>query len=314
MKSFPIVPFKRAVIICLLFVIPLLAVYSQENPFISSPGAKQKNADASESIQLPRNIFPGLSSLQKTLHEKVSGLALSLREEKSFRLTFVLLGLSFLYGFIHALGPGHRKIIITSYLLRENISVFKGIYMAFLVAMLHGVAALAIIGILFFVLHKTVSVHFNAAYIFIERLSYGLIVGLGAYLIIHALRGLFGRKNGGAGPAMSEGQTKKRFSTGIERILFVISNGLVPCPGAALLLILTFAYGLYGLGVTAVLLMSVGMGMLLSVVAAVVLLGKERGLRRVLGEGKGKTVFGVLEAVGSVFVLAFGVVLLLGSF
>lgn len=296
---------------CVLFflILIILPVCSQENPFLSGPEKQQtpEKASAPEGegplLRTPR-LFPQIAAVQRNLHKKITDLAFLIEEKKAFGVTLLLLGISFLYGFIHALGPGHRKIIITSYFLSEEIPPPRGIAMAFSVAMLHGLAALGIIGFLFFVLHATVSTHFNSAYLLIERISYGIIILLGMYLIIHALREHLGKKNGGP-VSVRKGP--------VSKIVFVVSNGFVPCPGAAMILVFTFAYGMYGLGIAAVVAMSAGMGVLLALVAAVVLLGKERGLRRLLEGKRGGAALAVIEITGSILVLGFGLLLLLGS-
>jgi nickel/cobalt transporter (NicO) family protein len=291
----------------LLFFI-ILPISSQENPFVSSEAPRQEETERIKSAPASGGgrLFPKLAAVQKKLNESISKAVYEIQETPSAGIILSVLGVSFLYGFIHALGPGHRKIILSSYFLSERIRPLSGILIAFSVAMLHGIAALALISILFFVLHTAVSISFNATYLLVERVSYGIIVLLGTYLIVHAVRE---RRKQSENPRTQSG--KKRIA---ERIIFIVSNGAVPCPGAAMLLVFTFAYGLYALGIFAILAMSVGMGFLLSLIAAAVLLGKEQGLQRLFLGTKGKTALLILELTGSAAVLAFGAVLFLGSF
>ncbi len=301
---------KFPAFLLLLFFI-ILPVSSQGNPFIGSAAPRQEETERMKSVPsaVAGRLFPKLAAVQKKLNDTISEAVYEIQKTPSAGIILSVLGVSFLYGFIHALGPGHRKIILSSYFLSEQIRPLSGILMAFSVAMLHGIAALALISILFFILHTAVSISFNATYLLVERVSYGIIVLLGCYLIFHVFRERKSNTRQTANQPLQRG--KKRI---FERIIFIVSNGAVPCPGAAMLLIFTFAYGLYALGIFAVLAMSIGMGLLLSLIAAAVLLGKERGLKRLFLGKKGKTALLIVELTGSAAVLTFGAVLFLGSF
>ena len=90
----------------------------------------------------------------------------------------------------------------------------------------------------------------------------------------------------------------------------VVAGGIVPCPGAALLLLLGISAGHLGLGVLAVLALSLGMGVTLFAVEMGAM-GVRRGLIP-LGKGdprRGDRIRTVLEVGGSLLVLAFAVLL-----
>src|ERR1700740_1864824 len=58
---------------------------------------------------------------------------------------YLLAGLSFLYGVFHAVGPGHGKAVITSYVLVSRQTGARGIIISFAAAVMQGRSAIAIV-------------------------------------------------------------------------------------------------------------------------------------------------------------------------
>ncbi|MEO7222876.1 MAG: nickel/cobalt transporter, partial [Devosia sp.] len=95
---------------------------------------------------------------------------------------WVLGGLSFLYGVFHAAGPGHGKVVISSYVLANEAQVRRGVWLSFLSAMLQSAVAIGFVLIAALVLGMT-SMAMNDAAHWIGVLSYAMIVLLGLWLI-----------------------------------------------------------------------------------------------------------------------------------
>ena len=55
----------------------------------------------------------------------------------------VLVGLSFLYGILHAVGPGHGKAVISSYMLANETTLRRGVLLSFASSMLQALTALS---------------------------------------------------------------------------------------------------------------------------------------------------------------------------
>jgi ABC-type nickel/cobalt efflux system permease component RcnA len=96
--------------------------------------------------------------------------------------------LSFLYGIIHAAGPGHGKVVIASYMFANEAQVRRGILLSFVSAMLQSLVAIAFVLVAASVLGMTAMAMADAAN-WIGVLSYGMIVLLGLWLV---LRKVFG--------------------------------------------------------------------------------------------------------------------------
>ncbi|MEO6013901.1 MAG: nickel/cobalt transporter, partial [Devosia sp.] len=96
---------------------------------------------------------------------------------------WVLGGLSFLYGVFHAAGPGHGKIVISSYVLANERQMRRGVLLSFLSAMMQSLVAIGFVLIASVVLGMT-SMAMNDAARWIGILSYAMIVVLGLWLIV----------------------------------------------------------------------------------------------------------------------------------
>ncbi len=108
---------------------------------------------------------------------------------------WLLVSLSFAYGVFHAAGPGHGKAVMTSYLFANERALRRGLVLTLLAALLQGLVAIMLVGILALVLHATAQRMKDAASL-VESLSYAGVAVLGAWLVwqkgrrfIQALRG-----------------------------------------------------------------------------------------------------------------------------
>jgi ABC-type nickel/cobalt efflux system permease component RcnA len=131
----------------------------------------------------------------KALHESSSAL-------------WGLGALSFLYGVVHAAGPGHGKALIASYMLANERALRRGIVLAFFAAVLQAAVAITLVGIAALVFRAT-STQMNTAAFFVEMASYGAIAAIGAWLVwkkgrtfAAALRAMLARRAALAGGAL----------------------------------------------------------------------------------------------------------------
>ena len=109
---------------------------------------------------------------------------------------WTLLGIAFLYGIFHAAGPGHGKAVISSYVVANNETWWRGVVLSFASALLQAVVAVALVGIAAVVLNLTAGQICGVERV-IEIVSYALIALVGARLIwvkgkgfLNAARGL----------------------------------------------------------------------------------------------------------------------------
>ncbi|WP_271898219.1 nickel/cobalt transporter [Candidatus Phyllobacterium onerii] len=102
----------------------------------------------------------------------------------------ILVGLSFLYGILHAVGPGHGKAVISSYMLANETTLKRGIVLSFASSMLQAFTAIFIIGLTFLVLRGT-TVSMDDATHYMEMASFILIIAFGLSLLWRKVPVLF---------------------------------------------------------------------------------------------------------------------------
>ena len=117
---------------------------------------------------------------QAEFYRMLSGLIRAAKADGS--AAYTLLGVSFLYGVFHAAGPGHGKAVISSYLVANNETWWRGIVLSFASAFLQAFTAIAIVGIAAALLGATAKAMGNTIRV-IEIVSYALIMLIGLRLL-----------------------------------------------------------------------------------------------------------------------------------
>ena len=115
--------------------------------------------------------------LQRTLATSVKGL----KTDNPMAGALTLAALSFLYGILHAVGPGHGKTIISSYVVANEETVRRGVIISFIAAGLQALTAVALVGLLLFGLNAS-GLQINAWSNQLESVSYAMIALVGLYL------------------------------------------------------------------------------------------------------------------------------------
>ena len=95
---------------------------------------------------------------------------------------WALLAISFAYGIFHAAGPGHGKMVISSYLVANQETARRGIALSFVSAMLQALVAVLIVAIGAWLLNITAKTMCGAEKV-IAIASYALIAVFGARLV-----------------------------------------------------------------------------------------------------------------------------------
>ncbi|MBV6657143.1 MAG: nickel transporter [Devosiaceae bacterium] len=279
------------------------------------------------------------------------GLVAALRSvETSAGGLWALLGLSFLYGVVHAAGPGHGKVVIGSYMLASGETARRGAMLAVMAAALQATVAVVAVGLLAGVFGLSQQV-LTSATITLERFAYALIVLMGLYLLARFVRRRLKRPEpepvaASLSAAVNHGhshdhhtdhhQTHDHHDHGSDcgcdhahmpdaeavsgaqgwpqTLALVVGAGMRPCTGALLVLVLALSQGLFWQGSAAAYAM--GAGTALTVGTLAVLAGSLSGLLAAQSQTGAWMRFGRigLELTGALLVLGFGVLLLAASF
>lgn len=221
---------------------------------------------------------------QREFHRALTRELRELRGKDGFGWTLVLM--SFLYGVLHAAGPGHGKAVLTTYLLTHRQRLNRGIVMGTTAALLQGVTALllvyGLIGLAGWLPRET-----DIASLWATRVSFTLLAIVGLYLLARATVTLSNsvrqlqHKTGhihhghadhvhGAGCGCRHVPSAVEIDTDGGRhvaVGVVLAIGLRPCSGAVLVLILAAVMDLTWHGAFAVMAMSVGTAITIVVLA-----------------------------------------------
>lgn len=244
-----------------------------------------------------------------------------------------LLGLSFAYGAFHAAGPGHGKVVLTTYLFASGATARKGAFLALVAAFVQASVAVMLIGVAAVALNLTSFVITQTAQM-LELASYVMFVVLGAWLLLRAWKRFRAVRNHSqhvhhhehdhhhshdceCGHSHAPDPELVEQAQGIRGMaLAVISMGLRPCSGALIILVFALSQNVFWAGVLAAYAMGLGTGLTIAMLALVATYARhfsqslaETGLSDGL-----LSWFGVgLLAVAGGIVLAFGAVLLLAN-
>jgi nickel/cobalt exporter len=169
-RAASVVLVTTAIVLILTLVDHALA---QDSPFGSprfgGPGAPSATG-----------IVSWLFAKQAQFYRQFSALIRAAKTDGS--AAWSLMGLSFLYGIFHAAGPGHGKAVISSYLVANDETWFRGVVLSFVSALFQAIVAVAVVGIAAAVLNLTAR-QINSAVNVIETVSYALIVLIGLRLL-----------------------------------------------------------------------------------------------------------------------------------
>ena len=129
---------------------------------------------------------------QITLHRYLVMYLLQLNNHQYSGGLWLLTG-AFLYGVLHAIGPGHGKFIVTTYLTTNKESELAARVVPFLGSLMQGVSAILFVFILA-VGFNLASGDISTSRWYVEKISAVLIGAFGAFVIYQALKSLRPRR------------------------------------------------------------------------------------------------------------------------
>ncbi len=267
---------------------------------------------------------------QRLFHRQLSAELSALGHETTLDAAWALIASSFLYGVFHAAGPGHGKVVLTTYLVSHDRHIGWAMALSAASALCQGIVAIVLVfglvGLAGFAGRET-----QDAALWVERASFALIAALGLYLVWRSLAGLVGRKHGhhaagdehhhhhhdgDCGHVHVVSPDAARQARGWRMSLAVIlSVGLRPCSGAVLVLAVASILHLAWAGALAVLAMSAGTAITVCALALLAVYASDRAARLAGMKGRALAVAArVVALCGGVVIALAGAALFFGSF
>lgn len=166
---------------------PTTALEATQHVAEARPTAPFGGPPPERGLNLPRTGFFGwVQEQQRNFYGAMTGALDRMRTD--WTAFWLLGGLSFLYGVFHSAGPGHGKVVISSYVLANERQLRQGIALSAVSALLQSLVAIVFVLVLAGILRLTSTALGDAAY-WVEILSYAMVALLGVWLV---LRKIFG--------------------------------------------------------------------------------------------------------------------------
>lgn len=304
-----------------------LTVISAPPPAAAQSGeSPQEVAVATPELGTWDRIVAYVRIKQREIQRGLADAIKNLRQEHSLAAAWSLIALSFSYGVFHALGPGHGKAVISTYLLTQHSDLRKGLALSWGGSLLQGVTAIAIVYGAVALIDWTQRDARNAVGT-LESVSFALIALVGAGLLLRSLLSLArawreptGMRSGEAeaphcGHNHGPSAEQLRAASGLRgAISVIVSIGIRPCSGAVLVLLIAQVLALHLAGLAAVLAMSVGTALTVSVMAAMAVSIRRVSTSLAHLDGRRAMVAGHLAAMtGGLLIALMGAVLFAGS-
>jgi len=257
--------------------------------------------------------WPGLmlSSMQwqKGINKQLSDLLFQ-AQNHLYSAGASLMLLSFVYGALHSLGPGHGKLIVSTYVATHPTKVKISLILTVLSALLQAVVAIILVSTLLIVFGVSMR-EINGEANHLISVSFYIVILLGIIIVvrnarllfktippkkktlqIHSLRPLTNNKvsnvaNGnhdshanhdscGCGHVHFASANDINNASSLKEYLAIIfSVGLRPCTGAIMVLLFSHVLNIYWLGIASAFAMGLGTALTTSVIAIMTVTGKK---------------------------------------
>lgn len=139
---------------------------------------------------------------QRALHRGLASAMMALSRREGTGDWLDLMALSLGYGVFHALGPGHGKAVVATYLLTQRAALMRGLIMTASAALLQGVVAIVMVTVLVLGF-GWLTREAMAGTEWIEKASFVAVTALGLWLMVRAGRGLQKYRHGASRASLS---------------------------------------------------------------------------------------------------------------
>ena len=303
----------------LVVVLALLSLGAGSDSANALLGA-DRAATAQESSSSPgpwQNAIQTVRTWQLQLQRELTATARGIKTDPNWVTVATLLAAGFIYGVLHAAGPGHGKIVVASYLVATRAQMRRGLQLAVLSSLTQALSAIALVGLLVMVLDLP-RMEASGKTRLLEIASYGLIAALGAWMLLGIVRGRGCDHDHGHAP-VPEGETGHGHDPlpawGLRHMLApILAIGIRPCTGAVIILLFTLAQGILLAGIGATLAMAFGTALTVAALAILTVTSRRAALR--LAGGNALWVHRAhktLAFLGALAILGFGVIMFTAS-
>ncbi|MBE2898722.1 zinc transporter permease subunit ZevB [Pasteurellaceae bacterium 20609_3] len=263
------------------------------------------------------NLLAQVMRWQRLFNQSISENLHLVRQAPAYAGGYLVL-VSFLYGVFHAVGPGHGKFIIASYLSANSMQIKKGIRLTLVASLVQGLVAILMTSIVVVVLTLS-SRYFKLTQVWMERASFAIMVLIGLYWLVMSgkkwlsavrakpaaaikavkikrinatapipqasnigLKKPLSHSDDGCGCGHKHAPNAQELAAASDwksQLMIILSIGMRPCSGAIFVLFLAYMLDLYPWGMLATMAMAIGTGLSLSGFACLVLFARSHAVK-----------------------------------
>ena len=283
----------------------------------ADPFQSGRPSPSSAAVSLPAWMAAPIAAaarIQRDLNEAISSRIREVNESHSKRDLAIILLLSFVYGVFHAVGPGHGKMVVASYLMARRERLADGIIVGSMISLVQGLSAIVMVGALGLVLQLGQLELFGQTTL-VEAVSYALIALIGLRMLYQAIVGKSDDHHHSHAPLPAEAEASRRPGHRHASMFgLAFAAGLVPCASAIIVMLFALANHALAIGVEAAIAMSLGMAITVSLIGVASVAARQLMVRIAAGHSHGGVALDRgLHVGGSLLLVAFASLLFLGA-
>ena len=292
---------------------PFTGKPSQTTPDESSQATPDASSEAApDAPRVERAWGPmaivgrALLSFQRESNRLIAQRMKAIRDGQTEGPLLIGLLLAFAYGVVHALGPGHGKVVVATYFLARDARIMRGLMMGLQIAIFHVLSAMVVVALADLVLRQAFG-SAPAEVAGVRLTSYGLIALIGCTMLVQAVRrsrlrragievgcghdhGLaHGHEGHGHGHDDHRHDAAPTVAGRAQQGALSIGVGLVPCTGAVLILLYALANDILFAGVLLVVAIAAGMAITMGALGMLSILARSAVAARLEAAGSGRS-------------------------
>lgn len=195
-----------------------------------------------------------------------------------------LFGVTFAYGFFHAAGPGHGKLLLGGYAAGTRVPAARLSALALASSLAQGASAVALVYGGVWALGLTRAQLTDTTEAWLAPLSYAAVGAIGAWLVLRGARRLMRLRAEAPCCGHAHGPSPEaaaRVAGWRDAAALIGAVALRPCTGALFLLVLTWRMDLVWQGIAGVMAMALGTASVTVAVALAALTAREGALAQI---------------------------------
>lgn len=288
--------------------------YAQSNPFAPKSKSTSNTTDAKKVTSNPfaKNtvkvrkrqavLFPGfvgrIARIQRKLNQKIAFFANEIKQKGSLKYRLLAMFFAFLFGVVHAAGPGHGKVFTLSYFMSDNADIKKGLLLGNMIAFLHAAMAVVLVFVLNFIIKHSFLKNMENSTQVMKLISYALIFAVGVYMLISHIR------------TIKKKQIVTEYSPDVSTkntIAMALAIGLVPCPATSTVLLFMVSIDILLFGLVLAFFIALGMGFTISLVGIATIAAKKGTIKIFSKQKDAQSKIGnIFEIGGAILIILLG--------